>query len=61
MLGAAVSHVADRGGGLLWCNARLPAVTLYTRAGFVEVGEPWTDPVIGPHVVMWRTVRPSNP
>ncbi len=61
VLRAAISHVADQGGGLLWCNARVPAVTLYRRAGFVAVGEPWIDPVIGPHVVMWRTVRSSEP
>ena len=48
VLGRAVAHVAAHGGGLLWCNARLPALPLYHRAGFVEVGEPWDDPEIGP-------------
>ena len=60
LLDAAISHVADRGSGLVWCNARVPAVNLYRRAGFVEEGERWIDPVIGPHVVMWRTVQPST-
>ena len=60
VLGRAVAHVAGHGGGLLWCNARLPAVPLYRRAGFFEVGEPWDDPEIGPHVVMWRLVAPTT-
>jgi GNAT superfamily N-acetyltransferase len=56
VLARAVTHVAEHGGGLLWCNARLPAVPLYERAGFAACGEPWDDPEIGPHVVMWRRV-----
>jgi len=56
VLGRAITHVAEHGGGVLWCNARLPARSLYHRAGFVEAGEPWDDPEIGPHVVMWREV-----
>ncbi len=64
-LGAAVlarllDEVADRGADVVWCNARAPAVGLYARAGFVVVGEPWEDPVIGPHVRMAvRLPRPA--
>lgn len=53
---AAINHVAAQGGGLLWCNARVPAVGLYRRAGFTTYGEEWLDPDIGPHIVMWRLV-----
>jgi predicted GNAT family N-acyltransferase len=56
LLARAIQHVADLGGGLLWCNARVPAINLYRRAGFVEHGEVWEDPDIGPHIVMWRVV-----
>jgi GNAT superfamily N-acetyltransferase len=52
VLTAIVAHVRDHGGGLLWCNARLPAVAFYRRAGFVTRGESWEDPVIGPHIAM---------
>jgi GNAT superfamily N-acetyltransferase len=52
VLAAAVDHVAAEGGRLLWCNARLPAVPLYARAGFERVGEEWDEPHIGPHVAM---------
>jgi predicted GNAT family N-acyltransferase len=57
LLGRTVQHVSDHGGGLLWCNARVPAMNLYRRGGFVEHGDMWEDPDIGPHVVMWRLVQ----
>ena len=57
-LAAVVAHVAGRGGGLLWANARIPAQRFYEREGWVTRGEPWDDPVIGPHVVMLRPVEP---
>ncbi len=56
LLARAIQHVVELGGGLLWCNARVPAVNLYRRGGFVEHGEVWDEPEIGPHVVMWRLV-----
>jgi GNAT superfamily N-acetyltransferase len=60
VLGRAIDYVADQGGGLLWCNARVPAVGLYRRAGFVEHGDVWEEPEIGPHVVMWTMVAPAD-
>jgi len=56
VLQAAIAYVASQGGGLLWCNARVPATGLYRRAGFTTYGEEWLDPDIGPHIVMWRRV-----
>jgi GNAT superfamily N-acetyltransferase len=61
LLDRAIRHVALHGGGLLWCNARVPALNLYRRAGFVEEGDRWDDPDIGPHVVMWRSVDRADP
>jgi GNAT superfamily N-acetyltransferase len=61
VLAAAVAHVAGRGGGLLWCNARIGAVAFYERAGFETRGEPFDEPDIGPHVAMWRHVEPGAP
>jgi GNAT superfamily N-acetyltransferase len=54
-----ISHVADHEGGLLWCNARTPALALYERAGFQPRGEVFELPEIGPHQVMWRIVEPG--
>lgn len=57
VLGALMAHARAHGGGLLWCHARTPARTFYERAGLVTRGEPWVDPEIGPHVVMWRDLQ----
>ena len=56
VLAAVIAHVAGHSGGLLWCNARLPAVDFYRRAGFETRGEAWEEPDIGPHVAMARVV-----
>ena len=56
VLQGCIAHVGSQGGGLLWCNARVPAIGLYRRAGFTTYGDEWVDPDIGPHIVMWRTV-----
>ena len=56
VLAAVIAHVRGHGGGLLWCNARLPAVPFYRRAGFEARGDSWEDPQIGPHIVMELTV-----
>jgi predicted GNAT family N-acyltransferase len=56
VLAALLDHVATRGGGLVWCNARVPARTLYARAGFIARGQVFDIPGIGPHIHMWRTV-----
>jgi GNAT superfamily N-acetyltransferase len=58
VLARVLDYVARLGGGLLWCNARLPAQLFYERAGFVPRGESWIDPDIGPHIVMHRQVEP---
>ena len=53
VLDALMAHARAHGGGVLWCNARVPAQRFYERAGLVVRGDPWVDPEIGPHVVMW--------
>ena len=60
VLAATIDHVAAEGGGLLWCNARTPAVDFYRRAGFETRGEVWEEPEIGPHIVMLRWVDPAR-
>ncbi len=58
MLDASVAHVAEEGGGELWCNARLPALGFYLRSGFEVDGDEFEIDGIGPHVVVTRTVDP---
>lgn len=48
--------VRERGGRVLWCNARLGAVPFYERLGLEAVGPEFDIPEIGPHYVMWRAV-----
>jgi GNAT superfamily N-acetyltransferase len=52
VLDAALRHVREQGGALVWCNARTGALTFYGREGFVAAGEPYVDPALGPHVPM---------
>jgi GNAT superfamily N-acetyltransferase len=59
VLDALLRHVAAHGGGLVWCNARVPAQNLYAHAGFAPRGEVFDIAGIGPHVQMWRTL-PSD-
>jgi GNAT superfamily N-acetyltransferase len=56
VLATLLDHVAAQGGGLVWCNARVPAQGLYRRAGFTARGGVFDIPGIGPHVHMWRTL-----
>jgi GNAT superfamily N-acetyltransferase len=56
-----IGHVAQQGGGLLWCNARTPALHLYERAAFLPRGDVFELPEIGPHQVMWRMVAAAAP
>ncbi len=56
LLDAHIAHVAGLGGGILWCNARIAARGLYERGGMSAWGEVFEEPLIGPHVVMWRRV-----
>lgn len=56
LLEALLGHIAEVGGGILWCNARTSALAFYQRGGMQPWGDVWEDPEIGPHVVMWRNV-----
>jgi hypothetical protein len=56
LVAAVVAHVVARGGTRLWCHARLAAVPFYQVMEFATVGEQWVEPVVGPHVVMWRPI-----
>ena len=44
-----VAAALQQNAPVLWCNARVRAVPLYQRAGFVSVGEVFQIEGIGPH------------
>lgn len=55
VLAALLEHACSHGATYIWCNARVPALSLYERAGFRAASEPFELPHIGPHVVVeWR-------
>jgi GNAT superfamily N-acetyltransferase len=51
-LAALVAHARAQGAQRVWCNARVPAATLYTRAGFAIEGDVFEIEPIGPHYLM---------
>jgi predicted GNAT family N-acyltransferase len=53
-------RVAELGGDLVWCDARVTAAGFYERMGFTVVTEPYEKPPIGPHVGMLISL-PSSP
>ena len=59
VLAALLDHVRTEGGRLVWCSARLGALTFYVRAGFVSRGDPGHVEGMGPHQTMWRHVEPA--
>jgi predicted GNAT family N-acyltransferase len=56
LLAACIEHVTASGGAELWCNARMPAVGFYRRAGLDVVSKEFDVSGIGPHVVMVRAL-----
>jgi predicted GNAT family N-acyltransferase len=48
-----LDYATSAGGGLVWCDARLPAVPFYERNGFAAVGEVFVREGVG-HRSMWR-------
>jgi predicted GNAT family N-acyltransferase len=53
-----LSRLTDRGGDLVWCDARVTAAGFYERFGFTVVTGPFDKPGIGPHVGMVADVPP---
>jgi predicted GNAT family N-acyltransferase len=53
-----LARVAERGGDLVWCDARIEAAGFYERMGFTVVTEEFDRPGIGPHVGMVCELTP---
>ncbi len=57
VLAALLAHAEAEGATRVWCTARVPARSLYERAGFAACSEVYEPPGIGPHVRMERRLR----
>ncbi len=57
---ALTEHARLRGGGLLWCNARMSAVGFYESFGMRTASDVFEIPRIGPHVVMFVHLAPTK-
>jgi GNAT superfamily N-acetyltransferase len=51
-----LARVAERGGAVLWCNARSTAEGFYRSLGFDRVGEEFETPDRIPHFYMRRQI-----
>ncbi len=54
LLTAAEEYVWQKGGALIWCNARVAAAEFYRRHGWQISGEGFDIPTVGPHFRMFR-------
>jgi ribosomal protein S18 acetylase RimI-like enzyme len=57
VLTTALKHVAANGGGTVWCHARVDAVPMFERHGFVAGAHRIEDPVGGTQVFMTLHVQ----
>lgn len=49
--------LTQRHADILWCNARMSAQGYYMRLGFIQAGEVFDLPPIGPHVVSYKKIE----
>jgi GNAT superfamily N-acetyltransferase len=52
LLARCEAHATEQGGRRLWCNARVPALGFYERAGWSVESEVFEIEQIGPHAIM---------
>ncbi len=60
VLEALLEHARGYGAERVWASVRVPARSLYERAGFVVVSDEFEPPHIGPHVIMSREVHAAD-
>jgi GNAT superfamily N-acetyltransferase len=57
VLNALLDHARSQEAVGVWASVRVPARSLYERAGFVTVSDEFEPPHIGPHVIMSRELE----
>ncbi|AGC46016.1 acetyltransferase [Myxococcus stipitatus DSM 14675] len=59
LLKACMDHAMEHRGTQLWCNARATASGFYRSLGFIQHGDVFELPGIGPHHLMSRELKES--
>jgi ribosomal protein S18 acetylase RimI-like enzyme len=57
LLDFAFERLQNQNQELLWCDARIIALGFYEKMGFKKLGETYEIPLIGPHYLMWKSVK----
>jgi GNAT superfamily N-acetyltransferase len=57
LVDAAYPRIAAAGATLLWFTARKEAVGFYEKQGFAGLGDYYDEPLLGPHLVMYRRLK----
>lgn len=61
ILAALISYAASRGlPGQIWCRGRVTAANFYQRFGFVQVGDAFDLPPLGPHLLFRRPLQAED-
>ena len=53
---SATQRLRQRHASLLWCNARTGAADFYSKLGFIQSGDVFDLPPIGPHKLMYLSL-----
>jgi GNAT superfamily N-acetyltransferase len=53
----AINQLKQKGAGYIWCNARKVAAKFYGDCGFEIISPEFEIKGIGPHYVMYRTIK----
>lgn len=56
LIHAACEELKQKKVDILWCDARIKAVSFYHRLGFHALPEVYEVPRIGPHQFMWKNL-----
>jgi len=57
LINFAIVYLQGKEAGYLWCNARKAALKFYMNIGFEVISHEFEVPGIGPHYVMYLTIK----
>jgi ribosomal protein S18 acetylase RimI-like enzyme len=57
LLDHGIEIARERGGDVLWCNARSNVAGFYLSQGFIQVGDEFDIPQVGPHLRMYKPLK----